>query len=119
MADIDGLCPNALFSALAAHTHIPPHNGETNSRLVAHLPLIVPKNCTYRVGFEQRKWEVGKCLVFDDTIEHEAHNDSDELRVVLIFDLWNPLLTGTEKKLVSRLARSTREFGVATAQLQE
>ena len=119
MADIDGLCPNALFSALAPHTHIPPHHGETNARLVAHLPLIIPKGCSYRVGYEQRKWEVGKCLIFDDTLEHEARNDSDELRVVLIFDLWNPLLNDTEKKLVSRLARSTREFGIAKLSPQE
>lgn len=110
MADIDGLCPNALFSALAPHTQIPPHNGETNARLVAHLPLIVPDGCSYRVGFEHRKWEVGKCLIFDDTLEHEARNDSDELRVVLIFDLWNPHLSEHEKELVSALAKSTREF---------
>ena len=119
MADIDGLCPNALFSALAPHTHIPPHHGETNARLVAHLPLIIPKGCSYRVGYEQRKWEVGKCLIFDDTLEHEARNDSDELRVVLIFDLWNPLLNDTEKKLASRLAKSTRDFGIAKPSPQE
>ena len=112
MADIDGLCPNALFSALAPHTQIPPHHGETNARLVAHLPLIIPKGCSYRVGHERREWEVGKCLIFDDTLEHEARNDSDELRVVLIFDLWNPLLNDTEKKLVSALAKTTREFGI-------
>ncbi len=42
LPDIDGLCPNAMFSALAPKAHIPPHNGETNARVVAHLPLIVP-----------------------------------------------------------------------------
>ena len=110
MADIDGLCPNALFSALSPKTHIPPHNGETNARLVAHLPLIVPHGCVFRVGFEERQWRVGECLIFDDTIEHEARNDSDDLRVILIFDLWNPLLSETEQRLASELARSTREF---------
>lgn len=94
---IDGLCPNVMFSALAPHTHIPPHTGETNARVVAHLPLIVPEHCRYRVGYEHRSWEVGKALIFDDTIEHEAHNDSDELRVVLLFDLWNPFLTTAER----------------------
>ena len=97
MAEIGGLCPNAMFSALAPKTTIPPHHGETNARLVAHLPLIVPPHCSYRVGFEQCQWEVGKVLVFDDTIEHEARNDSDELRGVLIFDVWNPVLTGAER----------------------
>jgi len=110
VADIDGLCPNVLFSTLAPHTRIPSHHGETNARLVAHLPLIVPDNCVFRVGFEERQWNVGECLIFDDTIEHEARNDSDELRVVLIFDLWNPLLSDTEKELVSKLAKATREF---------
>jgi aspartate beta-hydroxylase len=111
LADIDDLCPNAMFSALAPRTTIPPHNGETNARVIAHLPLIVPDNCLYRVGFDERRWKVGELLVFDDTIEHEARNDSDELRVVLIFDLWNPLLTPEERQLVRTMAIATREFG--------
>lgn len=110
MADIGGLCPNVMFSALAPHTHIPPHHGETNARLVVHLPLIVPPHCSYRVGFERRQWQVGELLVFDDTIEHEARNDSDELRVVLIFDVWNPLLAAGERELVRTVSAATREF---------
>lgn len=110
MATINGLCPNAMFSALAPHTQIPPHTGETNARLVVHLPLIVPEKCTYRVGFEHRTWTVGEILVFDDTIEHMARNDSDELRVVLIFDIWNPLITLAERAIVSRLATAARTF---------
>jgi aspartate beta-hydroxylase len=110
MADIDGLCPNAMFSALAPHTRIPPHHGETNARLVVHLPLIVPGHCRYRVGFEQRRWKVGEVLIFDDSIEHEARNDSDELRVVLIFDVWNPLLSAAERDMVRALSAATREF---------
>jgi aspartyl/asparaginyl beta-hydroxylase (cupin superfamily) len=113
MADIGGLCPNAMFSALAPHTHIPPHNGETNARLVAHLPLIVPERCTLRVGFEERAWRVGEVMVFDDTIEHEARNDSDELRVVLIFDVWNPLLGPGERAMIQALAAAARAYGQA------
>jgi aspartate beta-hydroxylase len=115
LADIGGLCPNAMFSALAPKSHIPPHNGETNGRVIAHLPLIVPERCSYRVGFDWREWHVGETLIFDDTIEHEAHNDSDELRVVLIFDLWNPLLTQAERQLVSALAAATRAFAADAA----
>jgi len=110
LADIDGLCPNAMFSALAPKSHIPPHNGETNARVVAHLPLIVPDGCSYRVGFDWRRWHVGETLVFDDTIEHEARNDSDELRVVLIFDLWNPLLVPAERELVKTMTAAARAF---------
>lgn len=113
LADIDGLCPNAMFSVLAPKSHIPPHNGETNARVIAHLPLIVPEGCSYRVGFERRQWRVGETLIFDDTIEHEARNDSDELRVVLIFDLWNPLLEPVERDVVRALAAAKREFAAA------
>jgi aspartyl/asparaginyl beta-hydroxylase (cupin superfamily) len=102
-----------MFSALAPKSRIPPHNGETNARVVAHLPLIVPDGCLYRVGFEQRTWHVGETLIFDDTIEHEARNDSDELRVVLIFDLWNPLLTLEERELVKAMTKRARAFGAA------
>jgi aspartate beta-hydroxylase len=111
LADIDGLCPNVMFSALAPKSRIPPHNGETNARVIAHLPLIVPEGCSYRVGYDWRRWQVGETLIFDDTIEHEARNDSDELRVVLIFDLWNPLLAPDERELVRTLAATTRAFG--------
>ena len=110
LADIDGLCPNVMFSALAPKSRIPPHNGETNARVVAHLPLIVPEGCNYRVGFEWRQWHVGETSIFDDTIEHEAINDSDELRVVLIFDLWNPLLAPAERELVRKLTAAARSF---------
>lgn len=110
LVEIGGLCPNAMFSALAPKTRIPPHHGETNARLVAHLPLIVPEGCRYRVGFEERRWTVGEVLIFDDTIEHEARNDSDELRVVLIFDLWNPQLAPAEREMVKAMTAAAREF---------
>jgi aspartate beta-hydroxylase len=110
MADIGGHCPNAMFSALAPHTHIPPHHGETNARVVVHLPLVVPEHCLYRVGYEQRHWKVGEVLIFDDSIEHEARNDSDELRVVLILDVWNPLLSTAEREMVRALSVAIREF---------
>lgn len=110
MAEIDGLCPNAMFSVLAPHTHIPPHHGETNARLVVHLPLVVPERCSYRVGFERRQWRVGEVLIFDDSIEHEARNDSDEPRAVLIFDVWNPLLSPAERDMVTAMMIASREF---------
>jgi aspartyl/asparaginyl beta-hydroxylase (cupin superfamily) len=110
MARIGGLCPNAMFSVLAPHTQIPPHHGETNARLVVHLPLIVPPNCTYRVGFEHRTWTEGEVLIFDDTIEHEARNDSDLPRTVLIFDVWNPLLSLAEREMVEAMTKAARDF---------
>jgi aspartate beta-hydroxylase len=108
--EIAGLCPNAMFSALAPGAHIPPHTGETNARLVAHLPLVVPEGCSYRVGYDRRQWREGKCWVFDDTIEHEARNDSNQLRVILMFDVWNPLLSPAEREMAKALASAMRDY---------
>lgn len=93
--------PNAMFSLLAPGKHIPPHNGVANTRLVCHLPLIVPEGCWFRVGAETREWKRGEAWVFDDTIEHEAANDSDALRVILIVDCWHPSLSPLEREAVA------------------
>jgi aspartyl/asparaginyl beta-hydroxylase (cupin superfamily) len=100
---VPGASPNAMFSLLAPRTRIPPHTGVANTRLVCHLPLIVPRDCGFRVGATTREWKVGEAFVFDDTIEHEAWNESDELRVVLIVDLWPPALGLAERKAVSAI----------------
>jgi aspartate beta-hydroxylase len=110
--DIPGRGPTAFFSVLEAHTRIPPHTGVTNTRVTVHLPLIVPPGCGFRVGGETREWQVGTGWVFDDTIEHEAWNDSDVPRAILIFDVWNPELTLLERDLV-------RETTLALAQYHE
>ena len=92
--------PNVFFSILEPRTRIPPHTGVTNARLTVHLPLIVPPGCGFRVGAETREWVPGRAWVFDDTIEHEAWNDSDTPRAILIFDVWNPYLSAAERDLV-------------------
>lgn len=94
---ISGWGPTVMFSLLKAGARISPHTGMFNTRLICHLPLIVPPNCRFRVGNEVREWEEGKLLIFDDTIEHEAWNDSDEDRIVLIFDIWRPELSEQER----------------------
>jgi aspartyl/asparaginyl beta-hydroxylase (cupin superfamily) len=86
-----------MFSLLAPGARIMPHTGMFNTRLVCHLPLIVPPDCGFRVGNAVREWEEGRLMVFDDSIEHEAWNDSDRDRVVLIFDIWRPDLTARER----------------------
>jgi aspartate beta-hydroxylase len=101
-ATLPGRAPSAFFSMLKPRTRIPPHTGVTNTRAIVHLPLIVPENCGFRVGNETREWEVGKAFAFDDTIEHEAWNDSDSFRAILIFDVWNPHLTPAEQDVIAR-----------------
>jgi aspartyl/asparaginyl beta-hydroxylase (cupin superfamily) len=100
---IRGAGPNAMFSLLAPNTAIPPHVGVSNGRLVCHLPLIVPEGCWFRVGAETRHWRPGQAFVFDDTIEHEALNPTDQLRVVFIFDVWHPDLSPVEREAVRAL----------------
>ncbi len=103
---IAGASPNAMFSLLKPGAHIPPHVGVNNTRLVCHLPLKVPEGCWFRVGAETRFWKRGEAFVFDDTIEHEALNPSEELRVVFIFDVWHPDLTVVEREAVAALIGS-------------
>jgi aspartate beta-hydroxylase len=110
-ADIPGRAPSAFFSLLQPRSHIPAHTGVTNSRAIIHLPLIVPSGCRFRVGGETRPWEEGKVFAFDDTIDHEAWNDSDDLRVVLIFDVWNPHLSLAEQRLLKQFFRLADESG--------
>lgn len=108
---IQGQAPIALFSRLKPHTRIPPHNGLLNTRLICHLPIIVPENCgALRVGSEQRAWQEGRALIFDDSIEHEAWNDSGEQRVVLLFEVWRPELTEEERALVSATLEAVRNY---------
>jgi aspartyl/asparaginyl beta-hydroxylase (cupin superfamily) len=110
LAQVPGFAPAAFFSTLDPGAHIPPHTGVTNTRLVVHLPLIVPEQCFFRVGSDTREWKRGEAWVFDDTIEHEAWNKSDKLRVILIFDIWHPALSAAERELVCALLASQRAY---------
>ena len=102
--------PSVLFSRLQPGAHIPPHSGMLNSRLICHLPLIVPPGCWLRVGSETRSWEEGKLLIFDDSIEHEARNTSGETRIILLFDIWRPELTAEEREGISAIFSAIDQF---------
>jgi aspartyl/asparaginyl beta-hydroxylase (cupin superfamily) len=102
--------PVALFSRLAPRGHIPAHCGMLNSRVICHLPLIVPDGCWLRVGNETREWEEGKLLIFDDSIEHEAKNPTDLFRIILIFDVWRPELTDMERQAISAIFQTIDTF---------
>ncbi len=102
---IERSSPTVMFSLLRAGARIPAHRGVNNTRLTCHLPLIVPPGCGFRVGNEVREWREGEILIFDDSIEHEAWNESKEDRVVLIFDIDRPELSAREKEEVAALYR--------------
>jgi len=110
LAAIPGRAPTVFFSILRAGKHIPPHTGVTNTRTIIHLPLVVPPGCTFRVGGETREWREGEAFAFDDTIEHEAWNRSEQDRALLILDCWNPHLSAHEREMICRL------FAVADVQ---
>ena len=110
LSRIGGRTPAVLFSRLEAGAHIPPHSGMLNCRLICHLPLIVPPGCWLRAGNETRQWEEGKLLIFDDSIEHEAKNPADELRIILLFDIWRPELTPEERSAISAIFEAIDQF---------
>lgn len=80
----------AGFSAMSPGTAILPHCGYTSQVLRCHLGLITNPEAAIRVGREVRYWEQGKCLVFDDTVEHEAWNYGTQTRIVLLIDFAKP-----------------------------
>ena len=110
LAHQPGFAPTVVFSALQPHTRIPTHTGSTNTRLLAHLPLLLRGPARFRVGNHERVWRMGEAWVFDDTIEHEAWNDADELRVILIIDVWNPFLSEAEKALINAMFLAARAY---------
>lgn len=110
LSRVPGHGPEVLFSVFAPGTQLLPHRGVTNTRLVAHLPLIVPADCALRVGSELHVWREGEVVVFDDTYEHEAWNRSGATRVVLIFDVWNPHLTEVERLALADLVGAIGDF---------
>jgi aspartate beta-hydroxylase len=111
LSDLPGRTPTVFFSLLRPGAHLPAHTGVSNVRAIVHLPLIVPPGCSFRVGGETRDWRAGEAWVFDDTIEHEAWNRSDQLRAILIFDVWNPYITATERDVLRRFYAVAADAG--------
>ena len=103
LSAIKGFSPSVLFSKLKPGARIDPHTGLLNCRLICHLPLVVPDGCGLRVGDERRDVVRGEVWTFDDSINHEAWNNSTDDRIVLIFDVWHPDLTEQERRDITLL----------------
>lgn len=95
---VPGFAPEICFSILSPGTRILPHRGDSNARVVVHLPLVVPEGCALCVAGEARAWQEGRVMAFDDTYEHEAWNDSDHPRAILLLDAWSPHLNESERQ---------------------
>jgi len=114
----------AMFSILAPKSHIPPHRGPYKGLLRYHMGLLIPlpsSSCRIRVGDEIRSWQEGGSLIFDDSFDHEAWNDSDFDRVILFVDFLRPLpfhLAMMNRLTVRRISKlpfvtdSVRRLGV-------
>jgi len=111
MPVIPDRAPMALFSRLQPGTHIKPHHGMLNTRLICHLPLIVPDGCGIRVGATSRAWERGKLLIFDDSIEHEAWNKGKSDRTILLFEVWRPEISIEDREVLTVLFAGIGNFG--------
>ncbi|HEY6554795.1 MAG TPA: aspartyl/asparaginyl beta-hydroxylase domain-containing protein [Vicinamibacteria bacterium] len=85
----------AFFSVLPPRTRLPPHVGIYRGILRYHLGLIIPdpERCGLRIEERVLRWREGQSFVFCDQYEHEAWNDTDQVRVVLFLDFLRPLPT--------------------------
>lgn len=111
----------SFFSTLHAQSKIAAHYAPMNFRVRLHLPLIVPSDatnadsshppCAIRVGNATRPWNPGQALVLDDVFEHEAWNETDQERVVLLVDLWHPDVTPAERKDIVQLFAHAKSQG--------
>ncbi len=110
LPQIPGRSPNAHWSSLLPGTHIKPHCGMLNTRLICHIPVLTAPNCWLRVGSETRGWEPGVPLVFDDSIEHEAKNDGPQRRVVLLFEIWRPEVPDEDRAAITRIFQAIGSY---------
>lgn len=110
MPRIDQRSPIALWSLLKPGTHIQPHHGLLNTRLICHIPLIVPNDCALRVGNETRPWRHGEAMIFDDSFEHEAWNRSRDARVILLFEIWRPEISLEERHALTTIFETINDY---------
>ncbi len=104
---VEHQAPEICFSLLRAGSTIMPHYGVTNTRLVYHLPLVIPPGCALQiVDGPPHAWREGEPMMFDDTYQHGACNPSQEDRLILLMDCWNPFVRPPEKLAVKALVEA-------------
>jgi len=106
LSKVTGLT-TAGFSRLSPGTRIKPHVGWVESVYRMHLGLVVPEASALRVGDETRNWVEGECLIFNDTVEHEAWNNSNDTRVVLLLDFLRP---GVKDSSIDTMPEDVQRF---------
>ena len=106
---IDNGLAYVYFSVIYPNTHISSHCGPVNFKLRCHLPLFSPSRCFLHVAHGSRQFEDGKLLIFDDSFSHFVVNDGDDIRVVLLIDVWHPDLTQKEIDVLNKLLPPPKE----------
>ena len=115
---INRQAPEVCFSVIRPQSTIEPHYGVTNTRLVMHLPLIIPPGCALDiVGGPAHHWKPGELVMFDDTFQNGAWNHSDQPRLIVLMDCWNPHLTPPERQAVQMLINAVEDFEFVDAVL--
>lgn len=89
-----------FFASMKPNSSIQPHTDFTNFVLTSHLPIVIPESgnnkCRLTIGDETRQWIDGELMVFDTSLMHDAINESDEMRYILMMRVWHPDLTPSE-----------------------
>jgi aspartyl/asparaginyl beta-hydroxylase (cupin superfamily) len=97
------------FNILEPNARIKPHSGDTNAIYRCHLGLQIPSNekgCVMKVLDNEVNWSNGKLIAFEDAFLHEAWNDTDEIRIILIFDVLKPKYAKNKLKICATILAS-------------
>ena len=102
-----------FFSTMRPGTHLRPHYGAENLRVFVHLGVVIPEGCAIRVADREVVWEEGKCIVFDDSYDHEAWNRGSAVRTILLVELWHHDLNDAEIEFFQRMSLLRKASAVA------
>lgn len=85
---------SASYSFMAPRKHIPAHRGPFRGVLRFYLALSMPRladgrpGAVLRVADREYRLEDGDFMLWDDTYPHEVWNESDQVRAVMLLDVW-------------------------------
>ena len=90
--DIPGIVSLSV-SILQPKTQIKGHYGDTDAIYRLHLPIYIPAqlpDCGLTVGGITRPWVDNDIIAFCDACFHEAWNNTNEPRIIMIMDVIRP-----------------------------
>lgn len=83
----------AMFASLPSGGKLVPHRDPFAGSLRYHLGLVTPNDddCFILVDGQKHSWRDGEGVLFDETYIHEAHNETEENRIILFCDVTRPM----------------------------